>query len=138
MYLLDTCAVSDFVKGKASTVARIVSIPATEIYISSITLFETEFGLIKTPRIVPKIMPTLIELFSRSELINLGYLESISAGHIRYELESIGKMIGPYDILIAATALVHDLILVTSNVDEFSRIKGLKYENWRMPEEMVV
>ena len=138
MYLLDTCAVSDFIRGEVNTVARMLAIPATEIHISSVTLFEIEFGLVKTPAIAVKIMPILMELFLKSELISLDYYESILAGSIRHDLESIGKKIGPYDILIAATALVHNLTLVTSNVSEFSRIKGLKYENWRVHEDIVV
>jgi len=138
MYLLDTCAVSDFVRGKVNIVTKICSVPATEFYISSITLFETEFRLAKTPLLARKLMPTLVELFARSELINFGYIESICGGHIRCDLESIGSTIGVYDILIAATALVHDLTLVTSNIQEFNRIKGLKYENWLVSEDMAV
>jgi tRNA(fMet)-specific endonuclease VapC len=138
MYLLDTCAVSDFVRGEVNTVARMHSIPATAIHISSVTLFEIEFGLVKTPSIAAKLMPIFMELFLKSDLISLDYRESILAGSIRHDLESVGKKIGPYDILIAATALVHDLTLVTSNIGEFSRIKGLKYENWRVYEDMIV
>ena len=41
-----------------------------------------------------------------------------------------GTMIGPYDLLIAATALGHGLIMVTANVGEFARIDGLQVENW--------
>ena len=138
MYLLDTCAISDFVRGHKNTVARMSVIPAIKFYISYVNIFEVEFGLAKNPQRALKTMPILIKLFSRSELIHFGLFESVRAAHIRHELESVGNTIGPYDIQIAATALVHNLTLVTSNVTEFSRIKGLKYENWRVAEEMVV
>jgi tRNA(fMet)-specific endonuclease VapC len=51
-------------------------------------------------------------------------------GVLRGELERVGTPIGPTDLMIAATALAHDLVLVTHNVDEFSRVAGLRYEDW--------
>ena len=51
-------------------------------------------------------------------------------GQVRDELENIGQVIGPFDLRIAATALVHDLTVVTHNVDEFSRVDGLRIEEW--------
>ena len=51
-------------------------------------------------------------------------------GLIRAELEKDGKPIGPLDMLIAAHAKSLNIKLVTNNVKEFERIKGLKIENW--------
>ncbi len=51
-------------------------------------------------------------------------------GKIRADLARKGTPIGPYDLQIAAIALVNDCVLVTHNTDEFSRIAGLKPENW--------
>ena len=51
-------------------------------------------------------------------------------GKIRTRLEKQGNIIGSMDLLIAAQALAHDLILVTNNVKEFSRISELTIENW--------
>lgn len=51
-------------------------------------------------------------------------------GEIRAELERHGTPIGPYDMQIAAIAMANDLTLVTHNVKEFSRIKGLKWADW--------
>jgi tRNA(fMet)-specific endonuclease VapC len=51
-------------------------------------------------------------------------------GQIRGYLKTAGTPIGPYDSLIAATALAHDLTLVTHNVREFSRVQGLRIEDW--------
>lgn len=52
-------------------------------------------------------------------------------GRLRLDLEQAGKLIGPYDLLIAAIALANDVILVTHNTDEFGRVAGLKFEDWR-------
>jgi tRNA(fMet)-specific endonuclease VapC len=51
-------------------------------------------------------------------------------GKIRAELESAGKLIGGNDLLIAAQALSQGAIVITANVQEFKRVKGLKVENW--------
>jgi len=51
-------------------------------------------------------------------------------GQLRQTLEAKGQRIGPMDLLIAATVLAEDLILVTSNTKEFSRVAELKLENW--------
>jgi tRNA(fMet)-specific endonuclease VapC len=51
---------------------------------------------------------------------------------LRAQLESQGKTIGPNDLLIAATALAHDGILVTNNYKEFKRVPNLKLENWEI------
>jgi tRNA(fMet)-specific endonuclease VapC len=53
-------------------------------------------------------------------------------GRIRAALEAAGTPIGPYDMQIAAIALVHRLILVTHNVGEFGRIAGLQIEDWEV------
>jgi len=49
---------------------------------------------------------------------------------IRVDLERAGRSIGAYDLLIAAHALTLRMILITNNTDEFSRIRGLRLENW--------
>ena len=49
---------------------------------------------------------------------------------LRADLAGRGQLIGPNDMLIAATALAHDLVLVTHNTREFSRVVGLKIEDW--------
>ena len=49
---------------------------------------------------------------------------------LRAELEAAGKVIGPHDLQIAAIALQHQLTLVTHNLREFTRITGLKVDDW--------
>jgi predicted nucleic acid-binding protein len=50
-------------------------------------------------------------------------------GQIRVDLEKVGKLIGPHDLLIAAHAIAMDAALVTANVREFKRVKGLQVVN---------
>lgn len=59
-------------------------------------------------------------------------LEAASTyGRLRARLEKAGTPIGPNDTLIASQALARGLVVVTDNVGEFTRVKGLKVENWR-------
>jgi tRNA(fMet)-specific endonuclease VapC len=51
-------------------------------------------------------------------------------GRIRADLHRSGELIGPNDMLIAATALAHDLVLVTRNVKELGRVSGLRWVDW--------
>ena len=55
------------------------------------------------------------------------------AGLIRLDLERSGRPIGPNDLLIAATARAHDLVLVTGHTREFGRVPGLRIEDWERP-----
>jgi tRNA(fMet)-specific endonuclease VapC len=54
------------------------------------------------------------------------------SGEIRADLARKGMPIGPYDLLIAAIALANDCVLVSHNTNEFSRIAGLKLEDWEV------
>ena len=51
-------------------------------------------------------------------------------GTIRHDLETRSQVIGPNDLKIAAICLTHALTLVSSNTNEFSRVTGLRVEDW--------
>ncbi|MEK6625919.1 MAG: type II toxin-antitoxin system VapC family toxin, partial [Bdellovibrionota bacterium] len=51
-------------------------------------------------------------------------------GQLRAELEKKGTMIGVFDLQIASIAIANDMTLVTNNEKEYSRLSGLKIENW--------
>jgi tRNA(fMet)-specific endonuclease VapC len=55
------------------------------------------------------------------------------AGEIRADLERTGKPIGAYDLLIAGQAIRNKVTLVTANVSEFARVKGLLWDDWGKP-----
>ncbi|BAU07769.1 hypothetical protein FIS3754_37040 [Fischerella sp. NIES-3754] len=64
-------------------------------------------------------------------ILPFGLEAAEQAAQIRSVLKAAGTPIGAYDLLIAATALTHNLIIVTSNVREFQRLPDLQIENWR-------
>jgi PIN domain len=57
-------------------------------------------------------------------------VKSMTAGDLRATLEAAGTPIGPYDLLIAAQALRTGATLVTANVSEFARVRGLVWQDW--------
>lgn len=131
MYLLDTCAVSDFVKGDPNTLGKIQSMTPDDLFLSTISLMEIEYGLLKKPQKAQFIQAVIHDFLDTIHLIEFGPDEARCAGFIRADLMKKGTPIGPYDILIAATAMHHNLRLITSNMNEFTRVHGLVCESWR-------
>jgi tRNA(fMet)-specific endonuclease VapC len=129
MYVLDTNTLIYFFKGLGDVSKRLLAVPPNQINIPSIVLYELEVGIARSTS--PKKRRKQLEDFT--SLINIlpfGAEEARSAASIRVNLEKKGRPIGPYDILIAAVAMTNQGILVTRNIDEFGRIKGLRLENW--------
>jgi tRNA(fMet)-specific endonuclease VapC len=130
-YLLDTCVISDFVKGLPAMLKRIKEISPDLIAISAISRMEIEYGLRLNPERARKIVPVLQAFLASISVLPFGETDAQAAGTIRAALRRQGNPIGSYDVLIAGTALAQGLTLVTSNTDEFSRVGGLALEDWR-------
>ncbi|MEL6578902.1 MAG: PIN domain-containing protein [Cyanobacteria bacterium J06621_12] len=130
-YLLDTCTLSDYLKGDSSTVTRLKSEKPNDIFFSAITRFEIEYGLQLKPSLIKEVSPQLKKIYRKTKTIAFSPAEAETTAKIRSVLKNQGQPIGFYDLLIAGTAATHDLILVTSNVKEFSKVPTLKIENWR-------
>ena len=131
-YLLDTCVVSDFVKGETNTLKRLKSVSPSDIFVSSLTVMEMKYGLAINPQRAVKIQSLIQTFLSSVTILPFGEEEAEQTAKIRSILKAAGTPIAAYDVLIAATALTHNHIVVTSNVREFERISGLQIENWRL------
>ncbi len=130
-YLLDTCTLSDYLKGDRDTMVRFKQEKPYNIHFSAITRFEIEYGLQLKSSLIEKIEPQLEVIYQKTKTLDFSAIEAKVTAKIRKELKQMGQPIGFYDLLIAGTAVTHDLILVTSNVKEFAKVKELKIENWR-------
>ena len=132
-YLLDTCVVSDFFEGCKATCKKIRNLRPEELSASVITVAEVEYGILRLngSKKAMAISEITEELFGSIKIIELNKEIAKMSAFIRRELAVIGKPIGGYDLLIAATAKSNGLIVVTSNIGEFSRIEGIEIENWR-------
>lgn len=129
MYVLDTNSIVYFFKGMGQVAHRLMSTPPADIGIPSVVFFELEVGIAKSksPLKRRRQLDKLIELVS---FLSFGREQAKASAKVRADLERAGTPIGPYDTLIAGTALSHGATLVTRNVDEFGRVPGLRIENW--------
>jgi tRNA(fMet)-specific endonuclease VapC len=100
-----------------------------EIGISTITVSELQYGIVKS-KYRKKNEFRLEEFLTPLEILTYDQTAARVYGDIRFQLEKLGKPIGPLDLLIAAQAISQDLVLITNNDKEFKRIKKLKVENW--------
>ena len=130
-YLLDTCTVSDFVKGQPNVLARIKATPPNLIVVSALTRMEVDYGLALNTERKKKLAPILDAFFSTIATLPFDEADAQAAAAIRATLKTQGQPIGAYDVLIAGTGVARGLVVVTSNVGEFKRVSGLHIEDWR-------
>ena len=128
-YVLDTNTLIYFFKGLGDVSKHMLAQSPSELSIPAVVLFELEVGIAKSTS-PDKRKSHLQEITALVNVLPFGIAESRSAAQIRVELEKQGLPIGPYDVLIAATALANNTILITHNQKEFGRIEGLKIEDW--------
>jgi tRNA(fMet)-specific endonuclease VapC len=128
-YVLDTNTLIYYFKGIGNIATQLLAKPPNDIGIPTIVLYELEVGIAKSVR-PRKRKAQLQEFISLVNIIPFSYSEAKCAADIRVKLEKKGSLIGPYDILIAASAMANNNILVTHNQREFRRIRGLKLEDW--------
>ena len=128
-YVLDTNTLIYFFKGLGDVSKHMLAQSPSELAIPTVVLFELEVGIAKStsPR---KRKSQLQEITELVNVLPFSIAESKSAAQIRVKLEKQGLPIGPYDVLIAATAMANNMILVTHNQKEFGRIESLKIEDW--------
>jgi tRNA(fMet)-specific endonuclease VapC len=131
MYLLDTNICIYIINKKPLNVLeRLESVIEENVCISSITVAELQFGVYNS-RNIEKNRISLTGFLAPFEIIDFNGVDAEYFGIIRARLRREGKLIGPYDMLIAAQAMARDFTLVTNNTSEFSRISGLKVEDWK-------
>lgn len=95
--------------------------------LSVIVYHELIYGAAKSAR--PEHNAQLIEAIA-FPLLAFEPKDARASGNLRGQLAKLGTPIGPLDVLIAGQALARDLVLITDNTREFSRIPDLKHENW--------
>ena len=129
-YILDTNICIYIIKSHPERVIKKFSeFSLGDIFISSITVYELMYGAYKS-RQIEKNHTAIRKFVSPLEVLPFDEGCADICGKIRANLEMNGKIIGPMDLQIAATALAFDLTLVTNNVKEFERVESLRVENW--------
>jgi tRNA(fMet)-specific endonuclease VapC len=129
-WLIDTNCWIAYLKGKNPTFGyRLIATPAAQVFVCAPVLAELLHGALKyddpvarEARVRKTLQPYTCLLFDAAAATHYA--------RIRHDLEVRGVIIGPFDMQIAAIALAQDLTVVTGNVDEFTRIPGLKVADW--------
>ena len=132
IYLLDTNVCARYLNGKSLAIRqRLRSTNLTDIAVCSVVKGELFYGAMKSNNLEKTLdrQQELLKLF-----VSLPFDDDASFiyGRIRAELSTKGIIIGANDLQIAAIAMVNNLILVTHNVREFSRVNGLRFEDWEI------
>lgn len=130
-WLLDTTALSEPIRKRPSAafLARLERTPPGELATSSICVMELRYGcaLKGDPALWERIRK---QVLSQVEVLPFGAEEAQRCGDVLAELSVRGRPVGIEDAQIAATALEHDLTVVTGNVRHFARVHGLRVEDW--------
>lgn len=127
-FMLDTDTVSLYLRHEGPVVSNLNARRPSEVCLSSIALGELRFGADKRRS---RRIHRMIDRFAASiDALPFDSAAAAMFGRVRASLESKGTPIGALDTLIAAHALALDLTLVTNNTKHFSRVDGLRTENW--------
>lgn len=132
-YLLDTNACIALINGSSERIRRRLYAavrPGILPSICSVVAHELWYGVAKSERITENANRLSAFLTSVVVVIDLTEQDARAAAEIRADLERRGESIGECDTLIAGQAFARNLILVTANTREFSRVKGLAVEDW--------
>ena len=128
-YMLDTNVCIRVLRDRPQNLRERFNSEANGLCISTIILTELLHGAAKSDR--PALNRTKVEQFAaRLEVLTFGPEAADHAADIRADLERKGTPIGGYDVLIAGHARSKGLVVVTGNLGEFSRVEGLRCENW--------
>ena len=128
-FLLDTDICIYAIKAMPRVVQRLRDVQVDGLYLSVMTLHELLYGAERS-RSTQQALTLLKEFVAPFTVLDVNSAVAAHAAKHRATLARQGTPIGPYDLLIAATALAHDLVLVSNNMREFMRIDGLQVENW--------
>jgi predicted nucleic acid-binding protein len=127
-YLFDTDAISEVLKPRptASYVSWLATIPREEQFTSAVVLGELYKGAFRSSAVVRHLENVEKRVLPALTVLSYDVAAARVYGQVRARLESAGRPLADADLQIAATALLHDLELVTGNVKHFRRVPGLR------------
>jgi len=127
-FLIDTNICIYFLKGMFDLVEKFDEIGIDNLYISEITIAELKFGAAKSEHPI-KNKIVIDELISKFNQIPIYKSLDIFAEE-KARLQKNGNIVDDFDLLIGASAVANNMILVTNNEKHFKRLKGIQLENW--------
>lgn len=132
MYLFDTNALSEPVKRRPSAafVRRLAAVREQRLCTSSICLMELRYGCARVSQGMSLWRRLQEHVLGRVTVLPVDEAVAERAGDLLAALHRVGRPRSMEDLLIAATSLVHGLILVTHNRRDFADIPGVRVEDW--------
>ena len=132
LYMLDTNAASESIRGHPAYDARLQALPPGQWCISAVTCSEIRYGVARRPEAVR--LHRIVDEFLRIVPILPWDAKAANRhGVLRADLKARGTPIGDFDEMIAAHALAVGAVVVTDNTRHFARVSGLVLENWLRP-----
>jgi predicted nucleic acid-binding protein len=127
-YLFDTDAISEVLKPRpaAGYVRWLASIPREEQFTSAVVVGELYKGAFRSSAVTRHLENVDKRVLPAVTVLSYDVAAARVYGQVRAQLESAGRPLADADLQIAATALIHDLELVTGNVKHFKRVPGLR------------
>jgi tRNA(fMet)-specific endonuclease VapC len=129
MYLLDTDIVIYALKGRPTVRKNLQLHLHDPLRISAISLLELYYGAYKSKQVTAN-LAKLKTLEETLDAIPVGLEVTETFGRLKSTLEKKGTRLDDFDLVIASTALAYNLTLISNNTEHFSRIDGLKLDNW--------
>ena len=131
--LIDTSIFIESERGRLDLTRHIAETEDDDVFVSVITVSELLHGVhrAKDRAIRNKRLATTEGLIDEFTVLEIDIPTARTHSRLWADLESIGQIIGPHDLWLAATCLVHGLKIITANVREFSRVEGLRVETWQ-------
>lgn len=129
-YLLDSNTAAAAIKGRLPVVLKLAALKPGEVALSVVSRVEAELALRLQPRALTLYGKLLREFLASVRVLDFGAAEAQQAVNVAAYLQPVGAALGGYDLLIAATALTHQLTLVTDRPQTFSAVPNLDVESW--------
>jgi tRNA(fMet)-specific endonuclease VapC len=127
-YMLDTNTVSHLIKRHTVVQRHVLATPMSSLSVSAITAGELLFGLANLPAAF-RLHRAVGELLRRVDILAWNDVVAKRYGDLRADMERLGRVLAPLDMLIASHAVAADMVLVT-NDRAFSQVAGLTVEDW--------
>ncbi|MEG4395953.1 type II toxin-antitoxin system tRNA(fMet)-specific endonuclease VapC [Microcoleus sp. BROC3] len=132
IYLLDTNTCIGYLNGRSiGVLRRLQALPSQDVAVCSVVKTELFYGSMRSNN-PGRSLAQQQDFLNRFISLPFDDQSALIYGQIRAQLAASGTPIGPNDLLISSIALANNLILVTHNTREFSRVEGLRLEDWEI------
>lgn len=129
-YLLDSSLIAAVLKGRLPVVLKLSQLKPGDVAISVLSKLEVENAIRREPRLQSRFGRLLREFVASVAVLDVNALVAQQAGTVTTYLGNEQKLSG-FDLLTAATAMAHQLTLVTERQQVFAAVPGLEIEVWR-------